>query len=389
MLKPKILIFTIAYTPHIGGAEIFIQEITKQLKNEFDFTLLTARYEKQLPAEETINGVKIYRLGKGTKWDKFFLPRRIYKKALELHQQKKFALAHGIIANHATLGAMWFTNKTNVPFLLTEQSGDSDFYMWSRMWFAYPWFKKIYNSAKHVHVISKYLKKRVMNFGMPENKISVIPNGIDLKLFNQQFSLVQKNALRKKYNILPQEKIIFTASRLVYKNAIEDLVKAVALLKLTPQISEGLTYKLIIAGNGDREEKIKKLALSLGIQKNIIFLGAIPQKELPKFLSISDVFVRPSISEGLGNSFLEAMAAGIPIIGTKVGGIPDFLIDGKTGLFCKVHNPQDLTKKIQQICEDKKLIKKLSKNGKELAKNYSWDKINLQIKLLFKAHKKC
>jgi glycosyltransferase involved in cell wall biosynthesis len=90
----------------------------------------------------------------------------------------------------------------------------------------------------------------------------------------------------------------------------------------------------------------------------------------------ADVFVRPSLSEGLGNSFLEAMALGLPIIGTKVGGIPDFLKDGETGLFCQVNNPEDVARKIRMIKGDPILREKLIKNGQGLVKTfYSWETI--------------
>jgi len=84
-------------------------------------------------------------------------------------------------------------------------------------------------------------------------------------------------------------------------------------------------------------------------------------------LALADVFVRPSLSEGLGNVFLEAMAAGLPIIGTPVGGILDFLKDGETGLFCRIKNPKSIAEKIKEILSDDRLREKLIQNGQKLA----------------------
>jgi glycosyltransferase involved in cell wall biosynthesis len=87
----------------------------------------------------------------------------------------------------------------------------------------------------------------------------------------------------------------------------------------------------------------------------------------------------------LGNVFLEAMATGLPIIGTPVGGIPDFLIDRKTGLFCQVKNPQSIAQKIKEILEDDNLRKYLASNGLKLVREkYDWDKIALKMKKIFK-----
>ena len=101
---------------------------------------------------------------------------------------------------------------------------------------------------------------------------------------------------------------------------------------------------------------------------------------MPQYLSAADVFARPSLSEGLGSAFLEAMAAGLPVIGTAVGGIPDFLKDPSThsgqatGLFCNVNDPWDLAEKIKTLLTDRELRTKLIDNGRKLvAEKYDWD----------------
>ena len=91
---------------------------------------------------------------------------------------------------------------------------------------------------------------------------------------------------------------------------------------------------------------------------------------------MADLFVRASRSEGLGSAFIEAMAAGLPIIGTPVGGIPDFLKNEETGLFCEVGDPKDLAEKIILLFNNRQLREKLIKNGLELVRaKYDWDKI--------------
>ena len=133
------------------------------------------------------------------------------------------------------------------------------------------------------------------------------------------------------------------------------------------------------------EKKLKDLAEELNLQDKILFLGHINHNDLPKYYSMADIFVRPSLSEGLGNVFLEAMACGTPIIGTPVGGIPDFLKNSKTGLFCEVNNPQDITQKIKEILGNDSLKKTLAENGLKLVqKQYSWDKISGTMENIFR-----
>ena len=170
---------------------------------------------------------------------------------------------------------------------------------------------------------------------------------------------------------------VITTSRLVKKNGIEDLIKAISILPKD--------IKCLIAGDGPDRTKLENLAKQLKVEDRIFFLGQINHSEVFKYLKISDVFVRPSLSEGLGNSFLEAMAVGIPIIGTPVGGIPDFLKDGKTGFFCKVRDSFSIAEKIAKILKDEKLKNRLCENAKELVfKNYNWDNIAKQMDEIFR-----
>ncbi len=177
-------------------------------------------------------------------------------------------------------------------------------------------------------------------------------------------------------SIAENTKLIITISRLVKKNGVGDLIKAMSFL---PE-----DYYLLVVGEGELEQELKELSSGLNLKERVHFLGGVEYDDLPKYLWSSDVFCRPSLSEGLGNVFLEAMAAGVPVVGTKVGGIPDFLQDGQTGLFCEVGNPKDIAEKIMNIVDDEDLKNTLTKNGSELvSETYSWDLVARKMKHMF------
>ena len=158
---------------------------------------------------------------------------------------------------------------------------------------------------------------------------------------------------------------------------IRTLIKAVQLL-------DQFSVTLIIAGSGKLEPKLKLLTQQLKLEDKVIFLGQLEPQHLIKYYSSADVFVRPSLSEGQGNSFIEAMAAGLPVIGTPVGGITDFLLDKKTGLFCQVKNPADLAQKIELLLSDKELYQEIQHNSLKLvSQKYDWQLIANQMKNLF------
>ena len=140
----------------------------------------------------------------------------------------------------------------------------------------------------------------------------------------------------------------------------------------------------MIVGGGPLKESYKLQVTSYKLQDQVIFAGSVGYDDLPIYLKISDVFVRPSRSEGLGSAFLEAMAAGVPIIGTKVGGIPDFLEDRRTGLFTKL-DPEDIASKIFILFENTALRHDIIRNGSNLVREkYNWDKIAIQFKELYR-----
>jgi len=131
-------------------------------------------------------------------------------------------------------------------------------------------------------------------------------------------------------------------------------------------------------------DELESLTVELGVSDRIIFAGDIYYEDLPGYLSMADVFARPSYSEGLGNAFLEAMAVGVPIIGTRVGGIVDFLENGVTGLFCEVGDQEDLAKRIKMVLSDVDLRKRLIENGRELVKRrYSWQSISDKFREIY------
>jgi glycosyltransferase involved in cell wall biosynthesis len=169
------------------------------------------------------------------------------------------------------------------------------------------------------------------------------------------------------------DRIIITSSRLVLKNAVDNIIRALPLLS-----SE---YKLLIAGDGVEKNYLLKLAQDLHVSERVKFLGFIDHKELPSFLQSSDIFVRTSRSEGLGNSFLEAMACRIPVIATDVGGISDFLINNETGVFVEVDNSTDLAKNITNVFDNLSLKNQLVNNAFLTAKSdYDWNNVSNQIK---------
>jgi glycosyltransferase involved in cell wall biosynthesis len=372
-MSKRVLIFSTAYLPFIGGAELAVKEITDRLP-DYDFDLITARIKSSLPKNEVVGRVNVYRLGWGVPiLDKLYLAFRGGAFGQKLGRQKKYDLVWGIMASFGGLAAAKFKQQTGVPFILTLQEGDNLAEVESKMAPLWWQFKNIFSSADWVQTISTYLADWAIKMGADKNKITVVPNGVDLKtFFCDQFSCDQE-----KINTTDQ-KVIFTSSRLVKKNAVEVIIKA---LTKVPS-----NFILKIAGTGPEEENLKLLVKELNLTREVEFLGNLSHQEIAQELKQADIFARPSRSEGLGNSFLEAMAAGVPVVATTVGGITDFLKHQETGFVCEVDNPESLAEQIKFIVDpqNKEKVWIVTNNARNIVKEkYHWEKISLQIGEIF------
>lgn len=372
--KKRVLIFSLAYTPFVSGAELAVKEITSRI-NGLEFDMITLRFDKKWPKFEKIGNVGVHRIGGG----KLLFPFLAFCKARKLHKENGYDLVWSIMANRAGFAALFFKLwNPKVKHLLTLQEGDTLDYPEKRMGIfkiiLAPFFRKIFTKADYVQAISNYLADWARKMGAKGN-IEVVPNGTG------GTNRHRKSVLEPTYDVGLKKVTIITTSRLVYKNGIDVLIKAVAELYVQHRMSN---IKLQILGAGPEEKKLKDLAKELKFEDIVQFLSHIEPEKIYEHLAEADIFVRPSRSEGLGSSFLEAMGAGLPIIGTPVGGIVDFLKDGETGLFCEVDNPKDLAEKIKLLMKDEELAKRIAENGRQLVlEKYNWDNVAKQMNLIF------
>jgi len=216
-----------------------------------------------------------------------------------------------------------------------------------------------YKQADTVAVVSKYSGKLAKIYRA--RHVVVIPNGIS----------------PGKFKLKRQKPVVFTlvtTSSLIPRNGIDTLIAAMKYLP--PEES----CELLIAGDGPLFQSLKNQAKKLKIGGWIKFLGRVPNTKIPDLVSSAHLFVRPSRWEGFGISFLEAMASGVPVIATPVGGIPDFITHRETGFLVKPNQPEELATAIMTLRKDRDLYSHLVKNGLELSrKKYAWPVIVKQI----------
>lgn len=382
-MAKRALIFSFVYYPRfIGGAEVAIKEITDRISGEeLTFDLIALRLDSSLPKTETIGNVTVHRVGFATNhkaspdslpWYlhllKFAYPLLALLKARSLHNTKHFDFTWAMMANYSGFGALFFKMfHSDVPFLLTLQEGDPIDYIKKRTRFVSGLFRRIFTFADSVQAISNYLGDFAKDMGF-EGTVHVVPNAVDTKFFSEKQSAEAMNTLKTKLGKGENDIFLITTSRLVVKNAVDDIIRSLAFLPAN--------VKFLILGQGYEEVRLRSLAHELGVAERVQFLGFVSHADMPSYLHISDIFIRPSLSEGFGNSFVEAMAADIPVIATPVGGIVDFLFDEKTGLFCEVKNPESIARQVKRLLENPALREQIVLHARNMVfEKYDWNHI--------------
>ncbi len=380
----RVLIFSLVYYPRfIGGAEVAVKEITDRISpEEIEFDMITMR--KHAPAYERIGNINVYRVGlpwTGAKTSssrifplsKILFPVWAALKAISLHRKTKYDIVWPIMASYGGFAAVLFQIfYPRVPMMLTVQEGDN---FERRQGIFRPLFKKIFTSATYIQVISNYLAEWSRSFGATA-PVEVIPNGVDYHSFSRPADPRRSTEIRHECGLQGSDIVLVTSSRLVHKNAVDVIISALALL---PD-----THKLLILGTGVDEQALRDQVKRLNLIGRVVFKGFVSHADLPDYLRASDIFIRPSRSEGLGNSFLEAMAAGIPVIATPVGGIPDFLTDGETGLFCEVDSPESIVHKVEKLSKDIESKKYIIARAQSLVQEkYDWGSVAQRMKAVF------
>lgn len=393
----RILIFSLNYHPFIGGAEVAIQEITDRISpGEYEFHLIAPWYDSALPKEEKIGNVTVHRIGLRTKHpaieDLKRLPLNLNKKlyqllavweAERLHRKHGFAMTWAMIAHSCAIPAGIFKKRhPEVKYLLTLQEGDPPEYIEQLMKPVWPLFVQGFARADALQPISNFLLAWGKRMGF-EGLARVIPNAVDTRKFGAAFAPDAVAAMKERLGKKEGDVFLVTTSRLVHKNAVDDV------LRVLPLLPENVSF--LIYGIGPDEAMLRSLAKELGVEQRARFMGQIAHADMPLMLAACDIFVRPSRSEGMGNSFIEAMAAGLPVIATQEGGIADFLFDAKrdpdrqpTGWAVDADAPEQIAAAVRSIrAEPDRARATIATARAMVAEKYDWNVIAASMRALF------
>jgi glycosyltransferase involved in cell wall biosynthesis len=344
------------YLPHVGGAEQQLASLAPLLKNKgVDLHIITRRYPG-LKRFEQINGIPVYRTA--------VFPMKVITSMLYIGLganairkiKPDIIHAHGLLSPTSTaIAAKQFTGtpvvskslrggiKGDLMRLLNKPLGD----------------RRIKSYQKNVDafiVISNEIKKELIKAGVPGEKCCFIPNGVDIGKYRP---VLDKQNLKKQLGLSAKEIVLFVG-RLEPEKQVDKLIEIWPLVR-----NEHPEAELVILGTGSQYELLKK---SSG--PGMRFMGLID--DVLDYYRAADLFILPSVGEGLSNALLEAMAVGLPAIASRVGGTTDVITDGETGLLFTPNDSVALLEKILYLFGDKRLRNKIAKAGRKyVINNYS------------------
>lgn len=375
----KILMLTWEYPPRIvGGIARVVHDLSKRLiKDGHEVTVVTYRDNADVPEYENDKGVNVYRVDNYMIHPNNFidwimqLNFNMLSKATEIiNKEGGFDVIHA----HdwlVTYAAKSLKNAYDIPIVATihatEAGRNSGIHDETQRYINDTEWLLTYE-ATEVIVNSNYMKNEIQRlFGLPFDKINVIPNGINLSNFT---GIERDYDFRRQY-AMDNEKIILYVGRLVYEKGVQHLIAAMPKI-----LSNYNDAKLIIAGRGGMMDELRAEASNLGLNDKVYFTGYLNSKQVQKMYKCADVAVFPSTYEPFGIVALEAMLAGVPTVVSDVGGLDEIVTHGVDGMKSYAGNANSIADSVTALLYDHQLATNVSKKAKQKVKDqFNWEKI--------------
>ena len=256
-------------------------------------------------------------------------------------------------------------NMCNKPLVITCHGSDAYEFPFKDD-FRYAVTRCVLNSVDRIIAVCQSDAEKLLSIGLPHNKLSIIPNGFDENLFKP----IPQRLARETLGLPLDKKIILSVGTLHEIKGHSYLVNAMHLLsKVRSDVI------MIVVGSGPLEAKLKKKIKDLDLRQSALLVGWREYNVIPTWMNASDIFVLPSLNEGFPAVIPEAMACGKPVIGTRVGGIPDAISSDNVGILVNPRDPESLAQAILEALNRRWEPEKIS----DYAQKYSLKNVVKQI----------
>lgn len=321
----------------VGGAEILAARLARRLRERFQFVFACLDERGTLGEELQHEGFPVHVLGRraGRDW------RCSYRLARLLRREKVDILhAHQYTPFFYSLTARLLCRRSSIIF--TEHGRHHpDYPRRKRMLMN----RLLLQRRDRVVAVGQAVHQALLdNEGMRADQVSVIYNGIDLPPSGR--GSLDRDAVRQEMRVGKEDLVILQVARLDY---LKD--HATAIRTLGHVIKQRPDARLVLVGEGPELPKIQQLVHQSHLDEHVRLLGL--RKDVARLLHAADLFLLTSISEGIPLTLIEAMAAGVPVVATRVGGVPEVVEDGGTGLLAPSGDDEKLAQHLVRLAEDR------------------------------------
>jgi len=364
----RILVINYEYPPIGGGGGFVTRDICENIVSRGHIVTVVTSHFRGLPKQEMVNGVNIIRVPvfsrkkievAGMASMLSYFPLSVFETMKHVRTNDYEILnTHFAIPSGPT--GYVLSKLLQLPNVLSIHGGDifdpSKSLSPHDMPILKPIVRTMLNTADRVVAQSSDTKKNAYLYYNTKRPIDIIPLGIKKPDFTKK--------CRADFNLDPDEIIICTIGRLVKRKNIEETVAILSELK------NRYRFKFLVIGDGPERGNINELAKQHGLGSNFQMMGNVSDELKFQLLSLSDIFLSTALHEGFGLVFLEAMAAGIPVVCYNRGGQNDFLENGKTGFLVKFGDKKQFKAKVSEIIDNKSLRFSIGSYNKKVIKKY-------------------
>jgi glycosyltransferase involved in cell wall biosynthesis len=395
-----LLVADVSAASVIGGAErVLFEQSTRLQQRGHNVHILTRRLPWHSSDMEIIQGVKEWRFYlPDLKFFPFLKSTLLNCRRLFCDLQKKFSFdiinfhqpftALGVLASKAARGIPRVYTCHSLSF--EEFASRSSSPQNGKEWGSYRLQlfgrklaeKALLKKSNRIVVLSEYTRERILRkYGLNESKVEIIPGAVSLSRFSASQN---KSAIRHRLGIPENRFVLLTIRNLVPRMGLENLIMALQLV-----VEKRKDILLTLGGKGPLAEKLQDMARDVGVDNFVRFTGFIPEKELPSYYQMADLFILPTKElEGFGMVTVEALASGLPVLGTPVGGTKEILAHLGSEFLFTDSTPASIAELILKTIElwngDSKIRRNVSQKCRHVAESYySWDRHINQIEHLF------
>ncbi|MCE9556462.1 MAG: glycosyltransferase [Planctomycetes bacterium] len=341
----------LVHTLNVGGAEILAREFALRSTADFRFVFACLDEVGEMGNQLQSLGYPVAVLQRRPGFD-----LRCIRRLARFCREQRVGLIHAHQYGPFFYAELASRLARGIPVLLTEHGRDYPDYRRPKRVFANRWLLR---RRDRVVAVGENVREALVNFeGISRDRIEVVYNGINV----ESYAAPQPDrfAVRRELGLDDSHLVVLQVARL---NRLKD--HATAIRAMAQVASEFPAARLVLVGDGEERPALEALVATLRLQKMVLFTGM--RIDVPRFLAAADVLLLTSISEGIPLTLLEAMAGSLPCVSTAVGGVPEVIVDGQTGLLAPAGDAAEIARQLGKLLSDADMRRRMGAAGRERA----------------------